>query len=156
MASRQNNTKQQYLREISERNKILHDTANNITFNFKFFQSGDYSGQSFEEWEREQILADLNNKLKDYSGKSRLELQEDGTLEIYTQYPNGSKFREPAILKAIAIDIEWARLRVTGRRRLIGFFHKHKKYDIERTKNEVFYVVFLDKNHEFAPSRKNR
>lgn len=149
MRARRNPKKQAYLQDIAERNSFTENLSSRIAFNFKFFQFGDEGGQSFAEWEREQILADLNNKLKDYSGKTVLELQHDKTLEIYTEYPRGSKFTQPENLRSM--NIMWARLRITGRRRLIGFFHKAST---EANRN-VFYVVFLDKNHEFAPSSKD-
>ena len=153
MSNRNNPIKEKYLRTLSEHNNFIQSMADKITFNFKFFHSGVKSGQSFEDWQREEILADLNNKLKDYSGKTILELQQDRTLEIYTEYPKGAKFTLPAILASV--NIKWARLRITGRRRLIGFFHKLD--DIERVgaNKNTFYVVFLDKNHDFAPSIKN-
>ena len=144
MSSRHNSVREKYLAELSEQNKLLHDTANKLVFNFKFFQSGSDYGQSFEEWEREAILADLNNKLKIFSDKTKHDLLQDGTLEIYKQYPRGSQFKKPNALKSPLIS--WARLRITGRRRLIGFFMENSE-----SKN-IFHVVFLDKKHEFAPS----
>ena len=149
MRARHNPKKQAYLQDITERNSFIETLSSRIAFNFKFFQFGDKGGQSFEEWEREEILADLNNKLKDYSSKTVLELQQDRTLEIYPEYPRGSKFEQPEILRSM--NIVWCRLRITGRRRLIGFFHKAST---EGNRN-VFYIVFLDKNHDFAPSSKN-
>ncbi len=150
MCARRNDTKKKYIRAISERNEILNRTSESIAFNFKFFQCGDSGGQSFEDWQREQILADLNNKLKDFSGRTILELKQDSILEVYTEYPKGSMFSQPAILSSLAID--WGRLRITGRRRLIGFFYKKEALSGNKACKNVFYVVFLDKNHEFAPS----
>ena len=116
-------------------------------FNFKFFRSGEKYGEKFEEWEQEAILADLNNKLKNFSGKTKEVLLMDGTLEIYKHYPLGSRFEQPKALKSLSIN--WARLRITGRRRLIGFFMQ--EYMSEKFRN-IFYIVFLDKEHKFAPN----
>ena len=151
MKTRKNLTKQAYLQNLTERNSFAQSLNNKIAFNFKFFQFSDKGGQSFEEWEREQILADLNNKLKDYSGKTILELQKDKTLEIYTEYPKGSKFTQPDFLASV--NIKWGRLRITGRRRLIGFFTRAEM--LGTIEKNIFYVVFLDKNHDFAPSNKH-
>lgn len=85
MRARRNPKKQAYLQDIAERNSFMGSLSSRIAFNFKFFQFGNKGGQSFEEWEREQILSDLNNKLKDYSSKTVLELQQDKTLEIYSE-----------------------------------------------------------------------
>ena len=49
-------------------------------------------------------------------------------------------------------ELEWSRLRITGRRRLAGFFLKGEHVD--KNSRNIFYVVFLDKNHEFAPSSR--
>lgn len=91
----------------------------------------------------------MNNKLKIFSGKTVRELQKDKTLEIYTEYPKGSLFICPPALQGTGIT--WSRLRLTGRRRLIGFFFEEAEQPIT-----TFYVVFLDKNHEFAPQQINK
>lgn len=148
MSKKPNKTKTEYLKHLADKANILKDSAKNIVFNFKFFCYGRTGGQSFEEWEREQILADLNNKLKNFSGLTVEELRKDGTLELYDGYPKGSVFSCPPILSGVAVV--WSRLRLTGRRRLIGFF-SHQ----EEQQPCTFYVVFLDKNHEFAPSSKD-
>mgnify|MGYP007069848500 CR=1 FL=1 len=153
MSSRRNPTKEKYLQGLVELNNFAQSVADKITFNFKFFQFGDNGGQSFEDWQREEILADLNNKLKDFSGKTILELQQDRTLEIYPEYPKGSKFSPPSMLSSA--KIKWARLRITGRRRLIGFFLMPDKSVITGAYKNTFYIVFLDKNHDFAPSKKS-
>ena len=148
MSQRANKRKAEYLASLSDKTGTLKESAKNIVFNFKFFCFGKTGGQSFSEWEREKILSDLNNKLKDFSCKTVEELRTDGTLELYDDYPKGSIFKCPAILTDM--DIIWSRLRLTGRRRLIGFFSQQ-----ETQQRKIFYVVFLDKNHEFAPSSKN-
>lgn len=76
-------------------------------------------------------------------------------VEIYSDYPSDSLFKIPDALKSA--DVKWVRLRLTGRRRVIGFMLNYSTPDMkasEKGKN-IFYIVFLDKKHEFAPSRKN-
>ncbi|MBP5469107.1 MAG: hypothetical protein J6Z11_07675, partial [Candidatus Riflebacteria bacterium] len=97
----------------------------------------------------EKILADLNNKLKHFSGKTCKELLLDRTLEYYPHFPDDSNFIIPQNLVGTAI--KWARFRITGIRRLIGVFLNNQKD--EKNKN-VFYIVFLDKDHRFAPYKK--
>ena len=94
--SKPNKQKEKYLAELNDFDKYL---DKNITFSFKFFTYGDSMGQCFEEWDKENILADLNNKLKIFSGKTKAELLRDKTLEIYSAYPKGSKFTQPKALK---------------------------------------------------------
>ena len=128
MSKKNNPTKEKYIQQISERGNLLDSVRDKLLFNFKYFQYGEESGESFEEWEREEILADLNNKLKEFSEKTRQELQIDGTLEIYGDCPKGSEFKKP---KALDIsEIEWSRLRITGIRRLAGFFLKCLKNEV--------------------------
>ena len=148
MSQKLNKTKARYIESLSDKATLLKDCTKNIVFNFKFFYSSKSSGQTFEEWEKDKILADLNNKLKNFSSKTVDELKADGTLEIYGSYPKGSRFACPAVLSGT--EAVWCRLRLTGRRRLIGFFSPD-----EVKQGKTFYVVFLDKNHDFAPSSKD-
>ncbi|MBR4330672.1 MAG: hypothetical protein IKP71_12580, partial [Candidatus Riflebacteria bacterium] len=127
---------------------LIEKTKDHISFSFEFFTYSTKGGESFEDWQKEQILADLNNKLKHFSGKTCNELFLDKTLEYYSQFPEDSNFTIPQNL--IGTAIRWARFRITGARRLIGVFFNNQ---YEKSKN-VFYIVFLDKNHRFAPYKK--
>ena len=148
MSKKPNRTKDKYIESLSDKALIFTESAKNIVFNFKFFCASKSGGQSFEDWQKDEILADLNNKLKSFSCKTVEELQADGTLELYSGYPKGSRFSCPPILSGT--DAIWCRLKLTGRRRLIGFFSPE-----EQKQKKTFYVVFLDKKHEFAPSRRD-
>lgn len=141
--SRINNRKAAFLEAVTERQKFVDNSKDYIRFNFKYYIYGDDGGESFEDWEKEQILADLNNKIRDFSAKTKKELINEKTLELFSHYPQDSKFKKPKSLQEL--NIIWARLRITGARRLIGFF-----MNLEDKEN-TFYVVFLDKNHMFAP-----
>lgn len=148
--SKTNAAKNQYIKQINEKNVFIGRLSDLLLFSFKYYQHYD-GGQSFEEWESAKILADLNNKIHDFSGKTKNELLNDRTLELYDSYPKGSKFTKP---KALAeTNITWARLRLTGGRRLAGFFVNDALLD-KADKKDIFYIVFLDRNHEFAPSTK--
>lgn len=146
--SKTNKKKQQYLDSLDNTNIQFENEKSFIRFNFNYYRFENDGCDSFEQWQKDEILADLNNKLKNFSGKSKIELINDKTLEIYTCYPEGSEFEHPKDIQDEYVD--WARLRLTGRRRLIGFFRK-AKLELD---NNVFYIVFLDKNHRFAPSNK--
>jgi hypothetical protein len=121
--------------------------SNHISFSFELFCK-DENGQHFTQWQEEKILADLNDKLCAFCCKTKQELMNDGTLEIYDDYPSGSKFSYPSHIQKK--ELQWARLRLTGRRRLIGVLIQ----DGKQREHVVFYVVFLDENHRFAPSKK--
>ena len=158
MSKRTNARKEQFLKERTEYGNIIKQSENYIRFNYKYFTFGDGFGQTFEEWQTEGILADLNNKLVGVSGKTKIELMQDGTLELFINgYPLDSMFTRPKVLSSL--DLKWARIRVTGKRRLIGFFlptnvYEDEKGEVRETDTNVFYVVFLDKDHQFAPSKK--
>ena len=155
MSHGRNNTKDLYIESLKQKSNLLEVSTNNIVFNFKYFTYSDNDGQSFEDWEKENIIADLNNKLKLFSSKTKTELLKDRTLEIYGNYPENSKFTKPKVLETAIV--KWARFRITGRRRLIGFFlDEDKSLDdplLINVKN-IFFVVFLDKYHLFAPSKE--
>lgn len=148
MSKHSNSRKDSFLQGKKQLDSFYTEQSKWIRFNFKFYSFGEKQGESFEEWQREEILADLNNKLKDYCSKSKVELINDSILELYNKYPSDSEFDLPKALEGI--DVQWARMSITGRRRLIGFFSKN---DMDVDSN-IFYIVFLDKEHRFAPSKK--
>ena len=147
--SRNNSKKTAFIANIGKQFDLIDKTKDHITFSFEFFTYSKNGGESFEDWQKEQILADLNNKLKHFSGKTCKELLLDGTLEYFSHFPDDSNFIIPQNLVGTAI--KWARFRITGARRLIGVFLNNQKD--EKNKN-VFYIVFLDKDHRFAPYKK--
>ena len=75
-------------------------------------------------------------------------MHKDRSFVIYKDFPENSMFSIP---KSIPLDgtIEWARLRMTGRRRVVGFFSKGNDRE-----SDVFYIMFLDQEHLFYPSVK--
>ena len=142
-----NKTKDLYIQSLIDSNAPIEKEKELIKFNFSYYRYGEEQGESFEQWQIDCILADLNNKLKFCSEKTKVELINDNTLEIFSNYPTDSKFEYPKDI--IGKNMSWARIRLTGKRRLIGFFRTN--CDIEQN---VFFVVFLDKDHQFAPSKK--
>lgn len=121
-----------------------------IVFNYQFLTSGTDYGQSFLDWERDQIILDLNQKLQVFSCKTKKELLLDKTLVIYGSFPTSSHLKYPISLPHDSRRLIWARLRLTGKRRLVGFFSPGSDRE-----SDVFYVVFLDKNHDFFPVEKS-
>lgn len=121
-------------------------------FNFSYFDVQDAS-QSFEDWTLEQLIS-LLNKLKEYS-KSPLKywiLQKK--LNTYKSFPKKSKLSPPRHVPHQAV---WARFRLEQAVRLVGFvlpddydgkLHEGTKRHFD---SNVFYVVFLDRDHQFYP-----
>ena len=149
MSDRTNTRKQDRIKELVGNFNSFESRRDHILFNYQFLTSGEEYGQSFEDWDRERIILDLNNKLKVFSGKKKVDLISEGVLCIYGAFPAKSKFKYPPSLPKDNGKAQWARLSITGRRRVIGFFTPGSDRE-----SDVFYVVFLDEGHEFYPSEK--
>ena len=107
-----------------------------ISFSIQYLDNT--QGQSLKEWEAEGLLADLMLKTQQIS---QYTVEESLRLEYIKQYtkvafPPTSKFKEP---KHITPD-NWAVIHIkpNSKEVVAGFLE-----------NDVFYIVFLDKNHEF-------
>ncbi|WP_273087209.1 hypothetical protein [Capnocytophaga gingivalis] len=107
-----------------------------ISFSIQYLDNT--QGQSLKEWEAEGLLADLMLKTQQISQHT---VEESLRLEYIKQYtkvafPPTSKFKEP---KHITPD-NWAVIHIkpNSKEVVAGFLE-----------NDVFYIVFLDKNHEF-------
>lgn len=109
----------------------------NFIVSFQFLDRE--QGQDFEDWEKEGLLLKMLNTLRDYNCKT---LQENlgNNFKIYGEFPQHSKFTKP---KHVPGDAKWASLHIQGKECLAGFVNEN-----------IFYVVFLDKNHEFWPTEK--
>lgn len=121
-------------------------------FNFSYFDVQDAS-QSFEDWTQEQLIS-LLNKLREYSKDPLKYWIHQKKLDTYKTFPSKSKFAPPKHVPHQAI---WARFRLEKAIRLVGFILPDE-YDGKLhggTKRffdcNVFYVVFLDRDHQFYP-----
>lgn len=152
--NRKNPKKENALKSFETQNSLNNNISKFCCFNFKYFRSTE-NGQSFEEWQGNNILADLMNKLKEFSQLSVEELKQNHRLKIYGPFPTSkcTDFKLPTDLPKNGI--KWSSFRITGEKRLIGFFVS-KEAEIDDCKNiaNTFYVVFLDENHKFYKSIK--
>lgn len=105
------------------------------------------------------FLSELVSKLKSYSAHplsywlhQRVGGGGRSILEIYKKFPNPSGFFHPS---AVPHDAEWARFRMEGAVRLVGFIipsslsnklSNDRKYSFC---TNTFYVVFIDLEHNF-------
>jgi hypothetical protein len=119
-----------------------------VSFNFKDFE-GRNQGQTFEIWEKEGLLALAMNRLTEIS---RLRVGEATTpapnskralIKIYRQFPPDSVFKCPPMLKDKTLS--WASIHIQGKECIAGYMDEN---------NGIFYLVFLDKEHEFWPSTR--
>lgn len=111
-----------------------------IVFSFKDFDRN--QGQTFKEWEEEELLANACEKLAGISQLTVGQAVQQQIIKIYTKtdFPPNSAFKHPA---HVPEDVQWAAMRIQGKERIIGYFE-----------DNIFYIVFLDKDHEFWKSKK--
>jgi hypothetical protein len=99
----------------------------------------DYTqGQTFTEWQDGKILDVMMDKLREYCRKTLPEAQQ-ARLTIYGEFPPESKFKAPVFIPQNA---QWASLHIQGKECVAGHL-------VDNT----FYIVFLDREHEFWPSK---
>lgn len=109
-----------------------------IVFSLKDFDIN--QGQSFEDWEEESILSELMTRLRQVSSFSVPEAEQQGILKIYGDFPSESDFKHP---KHIPPGVNWASISIRGKIRIGGYLE-----------DNVFYIVFLDKDHRFWITKK--
>lgn len=111
-----------------------------IVLSFKDFDIN--QGQSFEDWEQDMLLAQAINKLKTLCGYTIPQATNIGLLKIYTKvpFPPESAFVHP---KHIPHDVDWCSMHIGNKPCVIGYFE-----------DNIFNVVFLDKDHEFWITKK--
>lgn len=97
-------------------------------------------GQTSKEWEEEGLLSLLYEQIRYVSQFTCQEALQKGCIKRYTKvgYPPDSEFRQP---KHINAEI-WAVMHIT----------QHSKEVVAGyIEDDVFYIVFLDKDHQFWP-----
>lgn len=126
---------------------LLKESLKNITFNFKYFTHGNNYGEDFKDWTHEQLV-ELLNKMVEYSKKTIIEW--DNEKNIFSSYldKNKCKFGFKLPDNVPKQKIQWARFRLKSKIRLVGFFTNIVEC------NNVFFVVFLDKDHRFYPTER--
>jgi hypothetical protein len=107
-----------------------------MAFSFRDFDPT--QGQTFGRWGGLNLLEPMLEKLREYSKLTIPEAMQSN-FTIYDQFPPKSKFRHP---RHIEQDAHWASLHIKGKECIAGHLL-----------DNIFYVVFLDKDHEFWPSK---
>ncbi len=143
MSSKKNPIKGKATKRCSElmgvsENSIVNDKIKrNFVVSFEYLDRN--QGQTFEEWEKEGLLVNMLNTLRDYCQKT-MEENKGKSFKEYGYFPPKSKFEHP---KHVPEDVSWASLHLCGRACLGGHIVEN-----------IFYVVFLDKDHEFWLTEK--
>ncbi|MEG0619439.1 MAG: hypothetical protein RR557_09090 [Bacilli bacterium] len=131
--SRHENTK-----DLQGSNK---DSKDLISVSFQCFvdQDTDYC-QSLSTWESEGLLSQMNVTFIQLCKETTANPQR---LTKYGSYPEKSKTGFPECPKNLSKSANWSSIRLSGKVRVIGIMDRN-----------IFYVVYLDKNHLFYLSPK--
>lgn len=137
-------TKSPNEREIDIRNeRKVDEEIPLILFSFKDFDTSQCPpGQTFKEWESEGLLSKLLEKLTQLNNTNRVIATQQKNIELYDSFPPNSDFKVP---KYIEGDVKWGTIQDIG-----GQKHRVAGYMIDN----VFYIVFLDKDHKFWKMKK--
>ena len=94
-------------------------------------------GQTFEEWEKEGLLASALDTLSHYCKDTLQKQCSTDVFKHYKSFPPNNKtdYTHP---DHVPQDVNWASMHVNGKQCLIGHIFRN-----------VFYIVFLDKDHRF-------
>ena len=141
---------QEFISEIS-------DVKGKLSFSFKYFDGSQKVGQDFKDWNDKQ-KQELLEKLRDYSRESKqywLHQRSGGgglkILEIYGEFPSNTDFEYP---KHVPEKVRWARFRMENAMRLASFFISEDDVEKFNLSSDIFYIVFLDKDHRFYKMEK--
>jgi len=127
-----------YQRKQGER-KINEKKGRNLSFSLTKHVKAE--GQSIKEWSEFGLLEKLLLRLKYLGQYPALTVRQNKWIKEYhkVDYPPDSEFTEPKHVS----NVTWAVLHITPKSRevVVGYIE-----------NDIFYIVFLDKDHKFWPS----
>lgn len=115
-----------------------------ISFSFRYFQNYDDDPvQSFNNWQEDGLL-DMLISLEYCSKNHITKLQNDEKLALYGNFPD-SKKNDFLLPNGLNVNENWGTLRNIGgqKARIAGFL-----------RDNIFYIVYLDKEHRFYKSEK--
>ncbi|MCF7808028.1 MAG: hypothetical protein K9N38_05855 [Candidatus Marinimicrobia bacterium] len=110
-----------------------------VVFSLRYFDVS--QGQRFSEWEAEQLLALALERLRQVSNLTMGQAISDGIIKVYGNFPPSKKteFTPP---RYIPEGAKWASCHIQGEEVIAGV-----------VEDNIFHIVFLDKNHEFWKSK---
>lgn len=115
-----------------------------ISVSFRYFHNVDDVGQSITTWREDGSLPDLIEKLTYLTASGITKVISDGVFTNYTRFPEPTvnDFKCP---DGISGDEDWGVIKNIGgqKRRVAGFL-----------RDNVFYIVFFDRDHRFWKSKR--
>ena len=154
-----NPKKEKFLSNLPSENLLsdISELKGKLSFSFKYFDGSQEAGQDFRDWDNKQ-KQELLEKLRDYSRESKvywLNQRAGGgglkILEVYGMFPRNTDFVYP---RHVPERVKWARFRMESAMRLVGFFVDEDDSAAFNLSTDVFYIVFLDKDHRFYKMEK--
>lgn len=120
------------------------NSTRTVVFSFRDFDKSQIPpGQSFEEWEKEGLLSKLCNTLYEISSLTMLEAIQKQYITKYGPFPKESEFNIPK--KLDDQPLAWGKIdRIADGKCRVG----------GHIAGNVFFIVFLDKNHVFYITKK--
>lgn len=111
-----------------------------LSFSFKYLDPN--QGQSLEDWSNVGLLLPLNERLKALSTMAPHEIFNNKKAKRYPAFPPKDKtlFVYP---KHVSEDADWCVVHIGNKEVIVGHLV-----------GSVFYIVFLDKDHQFWLSNK--
>lgn len=111
-----------------------------ITFSWIKFDSN--QGQSTSNWEKEGLLSQLIERMRQIGMYETPQVLSNQIIKQYTKvgFPPESKFKKPQHVS----PVYWAVIHITP---------NSKEVVVGYIEEDVFYIVFLDKEHDFWPSK---
>jgi len=123
--------------------RLSSDDPYKILFSFKYYLPNTLkkNKQAFKTWERDKLLSKLSDTFKSLSELTMPEAKQNGMITEYGDFPPDSKFKCP---KALLHSNRWGVIKnISGKARVAGIIS-----------DNIFYIVFLDKDHDFWPVEK--
>lgn len=121
-----------------------------ISLSLLYFQNSDkHPGQSLKTWNDENQLLGMLNLFQHITSNHISQLESGKKLTLYKAFPSSSEFAIPQDLEkkldCKKEDINWGVIKGVGgqKSRIAGFLYKN-----------VFYVVYLDRDHKFCLTKK--
>ncbi|MEI3799188.1 MULTISPECIES: hypothetical protein [unclassified Chitinophaga] len=110
-----------------------------LLFSLEYFIDNTVVGQTSAEWQRLGFLASMIEMMRHLNKYTCEEALRDGSIKQYGKWPEHSEFTEPIHLP----HKNWGSMHITKKSKEVvaGFFEE-----------DVFYIVFLDKDHVFYPT----
>lgn len=127
-----------YERKRGERNAVGLKVR---TITFSWVKLDINQGQSIDQWEKEGLLSVFCQMMRQIGQYNSTQVYANRMIKQYTKvgFPPDSEFEEPKHVS----PAYWA---------VIHIKPKSKEVVVGYVEDEIFYIVFLDKEHQFWPT----